>query len=165
MGVVVPSLFVSTRDWEGVRGALDVNYANQTSIPTFVVFGRLGLRTQFPKSGLPNLDWGSDTYYLLYFGDTAYIAKVWPQFTKGLERLYRALICAAEMISWLPDTTTTTNTTHNTSAEYYLTHAKTIKASILTHLWDNSTGSFKDSSLTTPSTPKTQIPSRWHKGF
>ncbi|KAL4790513.1 hypothetical protein BDV19DRAFT_393994 [Aspergillus venezuelensis] len=86
MGVAVPSVFVSTGDGGSVRGALDVIYNNQAS------------NRQFPKSGPPNLDWEVilpayhlwhliGTYnYLLYTGDSDYIVRIWPQFTKGLER-------------------------------------------------------------------------------
>ncbi|KAL3492416.1 Six-hairpin glycosidase-like protein [Aspergillus germanicus] len=152
MDTAVPSVFVSTGDLESARNALEAENG------------------QFPKAGPPNAILRSDTYhlwhlvgtynYLLYSGDTAFVAKYWPHFTKvnvtgdqdwgrftyGTERasasmlLYRALTGAASIASWLPNAQDAKEL-----QMYYLAQASKLQKAIMTHLWDEEKGAFADS--------------------
>lgn len=86
MGIAVPTQFVSTNDLLPTRNALSTMFAAQD--PTT---GAL------PESGPPLSQRGSDTYhgwtlvgahnYVLYSGDTAWLANTWANYTKAVAYL------------------------------------------------------------------------------
>ncbi|KAL3444047.1 Six-hairpin glycosidase-like protein [Aspergillus insuetus] len=172
MGTAVPSVFVSTGDLESARNALEVIYANQAE------------NGQFPKAGPPNAILRSDTYhlwhlvgtynYLLYSGDTAFVAKYWPHFTKGLNRTLSLLSsngivnvtgdqdwgrftygterASASMLLYRALTGAASIASWLPNAQdaeelkaYYLAQASKLREAIMTNLWDEEKGAFADS--------------------
>ncbi|KAL5343282.1 Six-hairpin glycosidase-like protein [Aspergillus crustosus] len=189
MGTAVPSVFVSTGDLESAKSAILVIYANQAE------------DGQFPKAGPPNAIYRSDnkyqcillwpakliatayhlwhlegTYnYVFYSGDTAFIADVWPQFIKGLNRTL-GLVSSSGLLNvtgdqdWGRFTYSTERASANILlyrsltagaaiaswlpdsvasdklAAVYRRQSKALKTAILEQLWDNKVGAFIDSS-------------------
>ncbi|KAL4789082.1 Six-hairpin glycosidase-like protein [Aspergillus venezuelensis] len=172
MGTAVPSAFVSTGDLESARNALEVIYEHQAE------------NGQFPKAGPPNAILRSDTYhlwhlvgtynYLLYSGDTAFVTKYWPNFTKGLNRTLSLLSsngivdvtgdqdwgrftygterASASMLLYRALTGAASiaswlpdTDNSNDLGKYYLAEASTLRKAMMTHLWDEEKGAFADS--------------------
>lgn len=72
----------------------------------------------------------------------------WGRLTSATDRssasmlLYRALVNAASITSWIPDLPTTGG---GNETEEYLSKAKTLRASILEQFWDEEVGAFRES--------------------
>ncbi|KAL2833477.1 Six-hairpin glycosidase-like protein [Aspergillus pseudoustus] len=172
MGTAVPSAFVSTGDLESAKNAITVIFENQAADGQFP---KAGPPNAILKSDTYHLWHLVGTYnYLLYSGDEEFVANYWPRFAKGLNRtlsllsssgivnvtgdqdwgrftydterasasmlLYRALTGGADIATWLPESAQSAQW-----APFYLEQAEKLKEAIMTQLWDEEVGAFRDS--------------------
>ncbi|KZM28619.1 catalytic [Ascochyta rabiei] len=155
MGTAVPAAFVSTGEMESTKNALRAIFDNQSADGTL------------PKAGPPYLSKDSDTYHLwaligfynyyLYTGDEIFVQNYWSKYVLGVNRMLgkidsRGLVNVTGTADWgrwtysserssasmlLPDAST-----HRTN---WTVAASALQASIITHLWDDMRGAFKES--------------------
>ncbi|UQC89131.1 bacterial alpha-L-rhamnosidase domain-containingprotein [Colletotrichum lupini] len=172
MGTAVPSAFVSTGDMESTKNTLLAIYNYQSADGTLPKAGPPYLSKDSDTYHLWTL---VGTYnYFLYTGDTDFMTSIWPKYLKAInlsrskvsdkgimnvtgaadwgrwtystERssasmlLYRALRTGADITSWSP-------TLANASSyqKDWTSAASKLQASIMTELWDEIKGAFKES--------------------
>ncbi|KAL6239641.1 hypothetical protein BDW75DRAFT_227009 [Aspergillus navahoensis] len=166
MGVAVPSASVSTGDMESTRNALLAIWENQTPSGLLPKAGPPYLRADSDTYHLWTI---VGTYnYFLFAEDYDFLAEIWPKYVKALEYslakitplgimnatqtadwgrwnydtlassanmlLYRSLVTAAFLAPYA-----------DTDPAKYTTQAHSLRAAIITHLYDPSVGAFRDS--------------------
>ncbi|KAF9698024.1 hypothetical protein EKO04_004230 [Ascochyta lentis] len=181
MGTAVPAAFVSTGDMESTKNALRAIFDNQSVDGTLPKAGPPYLSKDSDTYHLWALI-GFHNYYL-YTGDEIFVQNYWSKYTLGVNKilskvddkglvnvtgtadwgrwiysterssasmlLYRALITGSLISAWspgLPDATA-----HSAS---WMVAAAALQESIITHLWDDSLGAFKESTNNTALYPQ-----------
>ncbi|KAL0937980.1 alpha-l-rhamnosidase [Colletotrichum truncatum] len=172
MGTAVPSAFVSTGDMESTKNALLAIYDNQASDGTLP---KAGPPYPSKDSDTYHLWTLAGTYnYFLYTGDEEFVESIWPKYIKAISNsrkkvnekgimnvtgdkdwgrwtysnerssasilLYRALRTGADIASWAPGLTNA-----STYKQEWLDAAAELQTAMMTELWDDAKGAFKDS--------------------
>ncbi|KAF2621344.1 glycoside hydrolase family 78 protein [Macroventuria anomochaeta] len=172
MGTAVPAAFVSTGDMESTRNALRAIFDNQSADGTLPKAGPPYLSKDSDTYHLWALI-GFYNYYL-YIGDEAFLQSYWSKYVLGVNKilskvndkgivnvtgtadwgrwvysserssasmlLYRALVTASSIASWSPNLPDASAHRANWS-----TAAASLQTSIITHLWDEARGAFRES--------------------
>ena len=173
MAIAVPSAFYSVGDIEFVRTALQTMFDHQNADGSLPEAGPPLLQQNSDTYHMWTLV--GTYYYLLYTNDTTFLDANWAKYERALEYtykkvlqplgllnvtgtrdwarvtqggnnteanviLYHTLTTASQLATWqnLPSLSTT-----------YATRAANLRASIHTHLWDETHGSYRDNATAT----------------
>ena len=178
MGIAVPSSFVSIRDLDSVKNALQVMYDYQNPDGSF------------PEAGPPLLQQNSDTYHMwtmigtyncmLYTNDASFVQKNWAKYLRAMDFIYgkvdnTGLLNQTGTRDWARWQTGFNNTEANvilyhtlrTSATLatwmndttnlnstWTQRASTLQHAITTHCLDTTYGAFRDNATSTTLHPQ-----------